>query len=101
MKEIKLTRGKIAIVDDEDYPYLSRFKWQVSITLDKENFAVRQVRLDNGKAIYLFMHELLIPKKRQEKITYKNKNTLDLRKENLLAMNMSHIANRYKKKIGI
>ena len=51
MKEIQLTQGKVALVDDEDYEYLNQFKWHVS----NDNYARRTIYKDKlYKA--LFMH---------------------------------------------
>lgn len=41
MKEIYLSRGKTAIVDDCDYEYLNQWKWHYS-----GGYAVRNAKLD-------------------------------------------------------
>lgn len=46
MREIELTQGYAAIVDDEDYEYLSQFKWQSHITTYTA-YAYRRVKGTN------------------------------------------------------
>ena len=55
MKEIQLTQGKTALVDDEDYEYLSQWKWTANFS--KGKFYARR-HLGNRK--YLSMHKDLI-----------------------------------------
>ena len=78
MKRISL-RGtdQYAIVDDEDYPLLSRFKWYVS----DNGYATTQVR----ELKHLKMHHLVWGAIEQKKlvIDHLNNNRLDNRKSNL------------------
>lgn len=72
MKYIKLTQGKEVIVDDEDYEFLSQFKWYYN-----KGYAVR------GASPKILMHRVINKTKDGYDTDHINRNTLDNRKENL------------------
>jgi len=56
MKEIQLTRGSIALVDDDDFEWLSRFSWR----LDSYGYAMRTTaRTNSGRTSALMHREIL------------------------------------------
>ena len=59
MKQIKLTQGKVTLVDDEDYEYLNQFKW---FTAKNRNafYAVRVLPRKDGKRITIWMHRVIL-----------------------------------------
>lgn len=75
MREIDLGNGKKAIVDDEDYPYLSRFPWCLGTT----GHPMRSVREGVQVAMVLFVK----PCPKGKRLIFRNNNPLDLRKENI------------------
>lgn len=82
MQNIRLTKGFIAIVDEEDYEYLNNFKWRA---LEVNGF-VYAVRSDRGKGDWkknIFMHRELMKADEDVIIVHKNGDGLDNRKENL------------------
>lgn len=56
MKQIPLTKGKFAVVDDEDYEELSRYKWFV----DSIGYAGRNIRYPGMGRKTLRMHRFLM-----------------------------------------
>jgi len=54
-REIKLTRGFVAIVDEDDYAELNRFKWYVARSGLGRNYAHRMSSA-NGKRLCISMH---------------------------------------------
>jgi len=55
MKEIKLSQGKIALVDDEDFEYLNQFKWH-AFKHRYTFYAARHIIMD-GKYRKMRMHK--------------------------------------------
>lgn len=56
-KRIALTRGKFALVDDEDYEFLNQYKWYC----DPYGYAARMVRQNGRRAVTLMQRYVLCP----------------------------------------
>jgi len=59
MKTIKLSQGKIALVDDEDYERLSRWKWQAQKEGNLRCYAMRRTQRP-GKRRGILMHREIL-----------------------------------------
>ena len=84
MKRIPLTQGKFAIVDNEDYKMLMKFKWNYT------HYGYARTGIgprENHKKI--LMHRLLINAMPGEEVDHINQNKLDNRKVNLRIANKS------------
>lgn len=81
MKRIKLTQGKVALVDDEWYEYLNQWKWHVRQS--GRNFYAARNHVLNGKWQTIFIHRLVTDCPRGMVIDHINGNGLDDKLVNL------------------
>ena len=82
MKEIQLTQGKVALVDDDMYEYLNQWKWHVC--KDANNFyAYRNIKNLNGNYVKISMHRFIMKPAKGYVVDHVNHFTLDNQKENL------------------
>lgn len=87
MKEIKLTKNQIAIVDDEDFERINQFKWHaIQKRRGGKFYAERSFRLNGERKNVRLHHEILQTK---EMVDHINGDGLDNRKENLRICNNS------------
>jgi len=84
LKEIKLTRGMVTIVDDEDFEWLNQWKWH-AMKCFYTFYAARRTTINKEKSIILLMHrEILNLKYKDGNITdHKDRNGLNNQRENL------------------
>lgn len=84
MKEILLTQGKIAIVDDEEYFRLSIFKWFAhKQTKAATYYAERNITISPGKRKLLAMHTFIITPPPGYQVDHKDGDGLNNQKSNL------------------
>lgn len=90
-KEIPLTQGQVALVDDEDYEWLNQRKWHANYDKSTNGFyAMTTLYLgwSDGKSItkHLSMHRLIMNASSGTDVDHINHNALDNRKINLRAV---------------
>ena len=87
MKEIPLSQGQVAIVDPDDYAWLSQWKWYAWLNPHTQSYyAVRNERGAAGVRDKVWMHRLIMGLKLGDERTVdhiESGNTLDNRKRNL------------------
>lgn len=77
MKRIQLTQGKHAIVEDQDYPLVSQYKWIYS----SKGYAITHNPQNNKQ--WIWMHRLIMSTPKDLQTDHINGNKLDNRRSNL------------------
>lgn len=96
MKEIKLTKGYVALVDDDDYEWLSKFKWCVNLSYSPR--AYRPVNTVDGKGV-VYMHREICRARSFELVDHKDGDALNNQKGNLrIATSQQNVWNQKMRK---
>ena len=87
-RRIPLTQGKFAIVDPEDYPRLSKHKWQAR-RFPRSYYATRCVTIGNRRQKHIWMHRVIMNARDGQFIDHIDHNGLHNRKANLRLASMA------------
>lgn len=107
MAELILTKGYIAIVDDDLYDELAKHKWTAVVTGGriKRVYAYRRTGWDNAKRRWTscqYLHRVIAGDVRGFDVDHINGDTLDNRRENLRVCDRSlNLANSKNRAVGI
>lgn len=90
-KEIPLTRGQVAIVDDDDYDYLMQWKWYAEYNSTYGHYYATRTRKVSEKpgSKSIRMHRAIVNCPDNLEVDHANHNTLDNRKSNLRVVTKS------------
>ncbi len=92
MREILLTKGAIALVDDVDYDLIAAFEWH----LHSAGYAARKIGRGRAQTTVL-MHRFIMGPLLSQQVDHKNLNGLDNRRANLrICTHAQNMANRDK-----
>src|SRR5260221_13195250 len=80
-KSIALTQGYETVVDEADFEWLSRWKWQALVLKDWV-YATRQVWRD-GVITQIYMHRAILNAQRGKRVDHANGDGLDNQRSNI------------------
>jgi len=83
MREIQLTKGLVTLVDDEDYEFLSQWKWHAHKKRNLFYAARSEYRPSDQGNTRLSMHRILLSVGPRVQVDHQNGNTLDNQRHNL------------------
>lgn len=106
MKEIKLTQGKVALVDDEDYEYLNQWKWTAykrsnTFYAGRQERKYKNIPYRHSQQIInvIFLHRVIMKTPIGMETDHKDHNGLNCQKHNL--RNCTHLQNgKNKRSVG-
>ena len=100
MKEIPLTKGLVAIIDDEDFERVSRYKW-LALPRKRTSYATRTSQVGGTKKT-VYLHRFILNASNGLQVDHINGNGLDNRKSNLrLVTHSENLRNSYKHRRGL
>jgi len=90
MKKIKLSQNKVTLVDDEDYEFLSKWRWYA--TKAGRTYYARRTLYSDGKRRPLYMHRLILGSRVGEEVDHKDGDGLNNQRSNLRSCTCSQNA---------
>lgn len=81
-KEIPLTQGKVALVDDEDYESVNQYKWYANND-GKTFYARRNIPKGPRRQETILLHRVILDAPKDMTVDHINGDGLDCRRENL------------------
>lgn len=94
MKTIPLSRGLVALVDDCDYEWLSKYRWCAAYGSHRLFYARTSSPRNGGESKKIYMHRLIMNPPPGMTVDHINHNSLDNRRSNLRILTHSqNIAN--------
>lgn len=79
MKQVQLSRGEMATVDDEDHPLVAQYKWHAN----KKGYAVGSIPTGRRGARHVLMHRLILGAQRGEQVDHVDGKPLNNTRANL------------------
>jgi hypothetical protein len=100
MASLTLTKGYVAIIDDEDFEFLSRWKWCASQC--GQSFYAMRGQLREGKQQFFYLHRIILNAQKGQYVDHIDGDTMNNSRNNLrIVTAKQNSANMKKHKDGV